>query len=369
MRRGGTWEVSGGKGGRERDRGLVEDLAQDGVVGVVLGFGLVGEGDAVSEGVEGECLDVFGEDVGGAAKPGEGFGALEEGEGGAGGGPEFEEAGAVGVGPGPVAGGVDESEDEALDVGAGVDGIDFGAEGEQFGAGGDGFDAGLLGEPTPAFHHLEFVGEFGVTDDEFEKEAVGLGFGEGIGAFLFDGVLGGHDEERFGEAIAGAADGDLPFLHGLQEGGLDFGGGTVDFVGENEVGKDGAVVDAEFRVAGIEDHGADDVGGEEVRGELDAFEIDAEGSGKAFDQEGFGQAGHAFEENVTVGQEGDEEPFDDGFLANDRFVDFAANFFGPRTGGIHGGEHNHKWVGLSLMVSRGLGLDAGTEWKIQAGGG
>ena len=35
------------------------------------------------------------------------------------------------------------------------------------------------------------------------------------------------------------ADGDLALLHGLEQGTLHFGGGTVDFIGQHKVGEDG----------------------------------------------------------------------------------------------------------------------------------
>ena len=36
----------------------------------------------------------------------------------------------------------------------------------------------------------------GIADDQLEEEAVELGFGQRIGAFLLDRVLRGHHEER-----------------------------------------------------------------------------------------------------------------------------------------------------------------------------
>ena len=81
---------------------------------------------------------------------------------------------------------------------------------------------------------------------EFEQEAVELGFGEGEGAFVFDGVLGGEDEEGFGEKMGGAFDGDLGFLHGFEEGGLGAGCGAIDFICEEDVDEEGAFDEGEF---------------------------------------------------------------------------------------------------------------------------
>ena len=68
--------------------------------------------------------------------------------------------------------------------------------------------------------------------------------GKRIGAFLFDGVLRGQDEERLFEGVTVVADGDLLFLHRFEQGALHLGGGAVDLVGQNEVGEDRAFLDA-----------------------------------------------------------------------------------------------------------------------------
>ena len=87
---------------------------------------------------------------------------------------------------------------------------------------------------------------------------------------------------------------------------------------------------AERTVLGGEDHRAHDVAGEEVGRELDALELDAEGGAKGFDKERLGEAGHALEQHVAIGQQGDQQAFDDGILADDGLPDFSAEFLGPR---------------------------------------
>ena len=124
-----------------------------------------------------------------------------------------------------------------------------------------------------AFDDAGEIGARGVGDQDLHQEAIELGFGQRVGAFHFDGVLGGHDEERRFEFVGGGAAGDGALLHGFEQRGLRFGRGAVDFVGEDEVGEDGAGLEAEHFVAsvvGFHDHAADDVGGHEVGSELDA---------------------------------------------------------------------------------------------------
>ena len=72
--------------------------------------------------------------------------------------------------------------------------------------------------------HGELGCAIGVADDELEQEAVELGFGERVGAFVLDGVLGGEDEEGVGQVDGLVADGDLTLLHGFEQGALDLGG-------------------------------------------------------------------------------------------------------------------------------------------------
>src|SRR5690606_2615045 len=47
------------------------------------------------------------------------------------------------------------------------------------------------------------------------------------------------------------------------------------------------------------------------------------------DEQGLGQAGHAFEQHVSVGEEGDEQALDNLILTDDGLADFGAKFLGP----------------------------------------
>src|SRR5262249_31180494 len=138
------------------------------------------------------------------------------------------------------------------------------------------------------------------------------------------GVLGGKDGEHAGERIAGAVHGDLPFLHGFEQGGLGLGGGAVDLVAEDELGEDGAGPELEGLLVRVEDVGADDVGGHQVRGELDAFEGAVEEAGQDADEEGLGGAGDALDKDVAAGKQADQKAVDDLVLADDHLGDLAA---------------------------------------------
>ena len=135
-----------------------------------------------------------------------------------------------------------------------------------------------------------------------------------------------------------AADGHLPLLHRLEQGALHLGGRAVDFVGQQQVGEDRAAVRRERALLGLEDHGADDVAGQQVGRELDALELHAQRLAERLDEERLGEAGHALEQHVAVGEQGDQQALDDDILADDGLGDFGAEFLGPGGTVGHGTE-------------------------------
>ena len=62
------------------------------------------------------------------------------------------------------------------------------------------------------------------------------------------------------------------FLHGFQQCALRLGRRTIDFVGEHQMRKDRAGLEAQalMPVFGIDNHATDDVGGHEIRRKLNA---------------------------------------------------------------------------------------------------
>ena len=145
----------------------------------------------MAEDIEGDAFDVLRGDITAAAKEGVGLGAEGEGDGGAGGSAELDEALEIDVIVGGVAGGADEINDVILDFVIEVDGVDDVAGGEDLGDVDHGRGGGQPAGAGHEFEDLALLLAGGVIDAELEHEAIDLGFGEGIGAFLFDGVLGG----------------------------------------------------------------------------------------------------------------------------------------------------------------------------------
>ena len=75
------------------------------------------------------------------------------------------------------------------------------------------------------------------------------------------------------------------------------------------------------------DPGADDVGGHQVGGELDAGERTADDLGEGLDGERLGDAGHAFEQHVPLGQQADQHALDQPVLADDDSLDLEDRAF------------------------------------------
>ncbi len=78
-----------------------------------------------------------------------------------------------------------------------------------------------------------FLALLRVPDVQLEHETIELRLRQLVGAFLFDWVLSGKNQERIGKRISLFADCDLPFLHRFQQGALNFGRRAIDFVGQN----------------------------------------------------------------------------------------------------------------------------------------
>ena len=160
----------------------------------------------------------------------------------------------------------------------------------------------------------------GIIDLDVEHEAVELGFGKRIGAFLLDRVLRGDDEERVGQLVGFLADRNLAFLHRLQQGGLRFRRGAVDFVGQHDVGEDRPLDEAKLAAALlvlVEDRRAGDVRRHQVGRELDALEADVENLAIDDTMSVLARPGTPTSRAVAAREDGGQDLFDDFGLADD----------------------------------------------------
>ena len=162
----------------------------------------------------------------------------------------------------------------------------------------------------------------GVIDDHFQHETVHLSFGQRIGAFLLDGVLRGHDQERVGQLESLVADGHLVLLHGFEQSALHLGRRTVDFVCQHEVGEDGAATHHKLLFLLTIDQRTDEVGRQQVRSELDAGKVGVNSASHRLDGQCLGQSRHTFKQDVAIGQKANQQSFGHLFLSDDDLVHF-----------------------------------------------
>ena len=117
----------------------------------------------------------------------------------------------------------------------------------------------------------------GVTNKYLEHETVLLSFRQSVGTFLLDRVLCCQNEKRLRQCPPLAACGYLLLLHRLQHGRLRLGRRPVDFVRQNNIGKDRTLQETKFASTGgfvfLQDFGTRDVRGHQVRGELNPVEF------------------------------------------------------------------------------------------------
>ena len=261
---------------------------------------------------------------------------------------------------GELPGGFDERDRVADDPRIDVDLVDLGLEGDQAVAVEDlarrevaaqrpGDDLGLLGGVR-------------IVEQDLEHEPVELRLGQGIGPLGLDRVLGREHDERRGDRVGRVTDRDLVLLHDLEQRRLDLRRGAVDLVGQQEVREHGAELRLERRLARSVDARADEVGRHEVRRELDPLERATEDVREGLDRQGLGEAGDALEQDVSAGQQADEDAFEHRVLADDDAADLEEDRFGRRAGVVG--------IGEGAQVARGLrrgGLGHGGSSHVAVG--
>ncbi len=85
-----------------------------------------------------------------------------------------------------------------------------------------------------------------------------------------------------------------------------FGRGAVDLVGDHDVGEHRAGPELELRGLPVEDRHAGDVAGQQVRGELHAADRAVDGAGQRLGQRGLADARHVLDQQVALGEQGDQ---------------------------------------------------------------
>ena len=94
--------------------------------------------------------------------------------------------------------------------------------------------------------NLAFALCIGIADAQAHQKAIELRFGQRIRAMMFGRILRGDHHEGFGQRQGAAFNGDLLLIHGFEQRRLGLGRGAIDFVGQQEIGEDGAGLEFEL---------------------------------------------------------------------------------------------------------------------------
>ena len=112
------------------------------------------------------------------------------------------------------------------------------------------------------FFHLRIV------DNHFQHETVHLGFRQRISTFLLNRILCSKYKERFGQRECFRTNSYLTFLHRFQQSTLYLGRSTVNFICQNEVGKNRSFLYLECFVFLTVNHCTDNVSRQQIGSKL-----------------------------------------------------------------------------------------------------
>ena len=168
--------------------------------------------------------------------------------------------------------------------------------------------------------NLLFFFQLRIVDDDLQHETVHLCFRKWICTFLFNRVLCSHYEERLRKFECFLAQCHLTFLHRFEQGTLYLGRSTVDFVRQYKVSEDRTALSDELFVLLAINHGTDYVGRKQVRSKLDTAIFCIDERCKRLDGKCLSQTRHTFEEDMSVGQQTNQQRFNQMFLTHDGLV-------------------------------------------------
>ena len=141
--------------------------------------------------------------------------------------------------------------------------------------------------------------------------------------------MGGENEKRIGERIRRVADRDLPLLHRFQERALHFRRCAIDFIRQDQVRKKRAELGGEFPGARIVNESADQIRRQKIGRELQTLKTGLDAGRHGFDGESFRQTGNAFEQDVAVREQAEQQSIDQIFLPDDDAADLFAQRGNP----------------------------------------
>ena len=177
---------------------------------------------------------------------------------------------------------------------------------------------GVVGQP--GVNHGEFGGGRRIADREAHHEAVELGLGQRKGALRFQRILRRQNDKGIGEPVGLAVHRNLPFLHALEQARLCSGRRAVDFVGEQDLRENRTGAEDKAAPALVEIGDAGKLRRQQVGGELNALEVEVEEAGQGLGECRLSGTWHILQQNMSAGQNGDDEVLYNLLLAEDDAV-------------------------------------------------
>jgi hypothetical protein len=171
--------------------------------------------------------------------------------------------------------------------------------------------------------HLVVFGQVG--HHHVEQKSIELSFGQRIGAFELDRVLGREHEERPVQRIGPPRRRDVVLLHCLEQRRLGLRRRPVDLVGEDDLREDRSVHETEGAMPTflVEHLGAGDISRHQVGRELDPLEAEVQDLRERLDQERLRQSRHAGDEAVPAAEKRHQHFIDDLVLPDDDLAQLA----------------------------------------------
>ena len=188
-----------------------------------------------------------------------------------------------------------------------------------------------------AGEHLQLLLPGHIAQRQPHEKTVHLGIWQREGAKGFQRILGGQHHKGLSQAAGHAVHGNLPFLHGFQQGRLGTGRGTVDLVRQHKVGEERAGPELELTGLLVVEIDAGQIGGQQVGRELHPFEVPAHRARKCTQEHGFAGAGLIFQQYMASAEEADQNFLGSILLAHNDAGTVGHNFFavGGKSGSVH----------------------------------
>ena len=119
-----------------------------------------------------------------------------------------------------------------------------------------------------------------ITHENPQQEAIELGFGKAINAFLLYRILRCQHHEGAWQRQRGSLNGNLNLLHRFQQGRLGLGRRPVHFIGQQNLAENRTAPQHEIVLFAIKDIGSRHIGGQQIRRELNAVIFRTQDAGK-----------------------------------------------------------------------------------------